>query len=298
MGPRRLAASALLLALAGLRHEAEPPPVRLTTDGLEKQRPCWSPDGRRLTFARHEPDLKHIFQYILDPSRPDEPRRLLDRDLPVDYNGAFGPDGSRLLVAVISLSGMQGIVDIALVNADGTGLKVLTDDPGGKLAHQDWPSWSPDGLRFAYSSTHEGNQEIYSSSIDGSGVVRLTQHAGHDAHPCWAPDGSRVVFATDRWGGLELASVRPDGTGLARLTESPGFDDYPAVAPDGRLAFVSNRDGNYEIYVAEPDGTNPRNLTRHPARDAFPCWTPDGSSVTFVSDRDGGADLYTLRGGR
>ncbi len=270
--------------------------LRLTRDGLETQRPNWSPDGRRLLYARHEADGAHVWLYVLDVGAPGKaaPRRLTDRKGP-EYNGVYSPDGTRILFAAITLSGTQGNLDIATIDSDGSGLKTLVGDQGGKLSHQDWPSWSPDGRRFAFTSTHEGNQELYTACADGTDLVRLTQSPGIDAHPCWSPDGKTVAFATDRWGGLELASVRPDGTTLVRLTRSTGLDDYPAYSPDGsRLAFVSNRDGQFEIYVTSAEGTGAMNLSRHSLRDTFPAWTPDGQGITFVSDRSGSAALYTL----
>ena len=284
----------LLLAAAGGLAAQEPGPLlRLTRDGLDKQRPCWAPDGRRLLFARHERGGMHVWQYVLDTKVPGAvARRLTGRKDP-EYNGAFSPDGARVLFAAIALSGTQGNLDIAAINADGTGLKTAFAGPG-PLSHQDWPAWSPDGRRFACSSTHEGNQEIYTAAVDGTGLVRLTQSGGIDAHPCWSPDGRSIAFATDRWGGLELAAVRPDGSELVRLTRSRGLDDYPAYSPDGRrLAFVSNRDGQFEVYVSASDGSGAINVSRHPLRDTFPTWTPDGRGVTFVSNRDGGFDLYT-----
>lgn len=295
----RAAAIILVLAVAGADGPASllrGPLLRLTHDGLIKERPCWSPDGRRLLYGRHEPDGASIWLYLDDLKKDgsSSPRRLTSRKAP-ESSGAFSPDGKQVLFAAITLSGTQGNLDIALVNADGTGLKILGDDHG-KVAHQDWPAWSPDGRRFAFSSTHEGNQEIYTAAADGSDVVRITQSPGIDAHPCWSPDGRRIAFATDRWRGLELAAVNPDGTGLARLTTSPGLDDYPAYSPDGsRLAFVSNRDAQYEVYVAAADGTEAVNLSRHPGLDTFPTWTRDGRGVTFVSDRDGACDVYTQR---
>ena len=279
---------------AGLRADRPPGPLlRLTNDGLDKERPCWAPDGRGLLFARHDSGGMHVWQYVLDTKTAGAvARRITDRKEP-EYNGAFSPDGTRILFAAITLSGTQGNLDIAAVNADGGALKTVFAGTG-PLSHQDWPTWSPDGRRFAFSSTHEGNQEIYAADVDGTALVRLTNSPGIDAHPTWSPDGRSIAFATDRWGGLELAAVKPDGTGIVRLTRSRGLDDYPAYSPDGkRMAFVSNRDGQFEIQVCDSDGSRPVNVSLHPLRDTFPTWTRDGRGVTFVSDRDGGADIYT-----
>jgi TolB protein len=258
-----------------------------------KRRPAWSPDGRRLAFARHEPGGSHIWQYVMDAGRPASARRVTSRAAP-DYDAAFTPDGERLVLVTVALSGTQGNLDVAVVPAAGGDPRTIVGDVGGKLAHAEWPAPSPDGKRLAYTSTHEGNQEVYVAAIDGTGPVRLTQSPGVDAHPCWTPDGRSIVFATDRWGGLELASVRDDGTGLARLTRSPGLDDYPAVSPDGkRLAFATNRDGDLDVYVSDADGSRPANVSSDPGVDTMPTWTPDGRGVTFVSSRAGGFDLYT-----
>ena len=70
-------------------------PVRLTSDGLLKQRPVWFPDNRRLVFARH--DGSTIFLFVLD-TRTGEERRLTDRDVP-EYDAVPTPDGQSLLLA-------------------------------------------------------------------------------------------------------------------------------------------------------------------------------------------------------
>jgi Tol biopolymer transport system component len=43
------------------------------------------------------------------------------------------------------------------MNADGTGLRRLTDD----LAEDAGPAWSPDGTKAAFASDRDGNFEIY-----------------------------------------------------------------------------------------------------------------------------------------
>jgi TolB protein len=272
----------------------EESPRPLTDDGLEVIRPVWTPDGRRVLYARQEADGAHIALYWLDAEHPGEPRRLTARELP-EYHGAVSPDGTRVLFVAISQSGTQGNLDLASIAVGGTEVAGVVGDQEGRLSHQDWPAWAPDGKRFAFSSTHEGNQEIYLAEPDGRNLQRLTQSPGHDAHPCFAADGETVLFATDRWGGLELASIRVDGTGLERLTESPGLDDYPAVSPDGRrVAFVSHRDGQFEVYLLDRATGALRNLTASPGRDLFPAWHPDGRSLVIVSDRGGAPELYRI----
>lgn len=288
----------LLLALViGLGDSAEA--IRLTHDGRDKHRPAYSADGKRLAFARQEAEGTYgasIWQYVMEAGKPESIKRITDRKTP-EYQGVFSPDGTSLLLVIVPQAGTQGNLDIAVAKADGSDLKELVGDiPAGHLSHQAWPAWSPDGSKFAFSSTHEKNQEIYVANRDGSNVTRLTQSPGHDAHPCWTPDGARILFATDRWGGLELASMKADGTDVTRVTNSVGLDDYPAVSPDGKqVAWVSNRDGNFEIYLSNVDGTGARNLTKQPGRDTHPTWTPDGRWVTYVSDRATGTDLYSSR---
>ena len=36
------------------------------------------------------------------------------------------------------------------------------------------PAWSPDGAKIAFTSTRDGNSEIYVMNADGTGVVNLT----------------------------------------------------------------------------------------------------------------------------
>ncbi len=271
---------------------SEPPRVtRLTTDGHLKERPAWSPDGNTLAFTRHQGAT--IFLFLRSADGKDE-RRLTKREAP-EYDACWSPDGKRLAFAYDNAMPNQGDIEVYSIGVDGEGLQPVAVSPG-KLTHEEWPAWSPDGELLAFSSTREGNQEIHICRPDGQEIKRLTSDPAIDAHPCWSPDSKRIVFSTGRWGGLELAVMNADGSNLTRLTESRGLDDYPAWSPNGqRIAFTSNRDGNLEIYTMDADGKNLRNETQSPAIDNFPTWTPDGK-LTFVSNRDGGFDLYTISG--
>jgi TolB protein len=281
----------VLLAALAFAQSPDGPFVRLTTDGLLKQRPAWSPDGKWLSFTRHEGATIFVFVRAADGSSE---RRLTKRSDP-EFDAVWSPDGARLALAIDKASPNQGDIDVHTVAAHGDDLKpVATTDK--KLSHEEWPAWSPDGQRLVFTSTADDNQDLYVALANGSERKRLTSDPALDAHPAWSPDGKQIVFATNRWGDLELARVEIDGSGLVRLTESPRLDDYPVWSPDGKqIALTSNRDGNFEIYTIDVDGINPRNCTKCPAHDNFPAWTPDGR-LTFVSNRDGGFDIYVVAG--
>lgn len=279
----------LLMLMALPVFAAGPDLVRLTTDGYLKQRPCWSPDGKQVVFARHRGET--IFLFLRDLMTGQE-ERLTSHNSP-EYDAVFSPDGMSMLLAFDKLSPNQGDIEVYLLTLANRKLTPLATTQGA-LSHEESPCWSPDGKRFAFTSTRHGNQELYVADVAGGDWQRLTTDAAIDAHPSWSPDGKTIAFATGRWGDLEIALINPDGSNLRRLTHSKGLDDYPAWSPDAqRVAFTSNRDGNLEIYVQSLDGPA-INASRHKAIDNFPAWTPDGC-IGFVSNRDGGFDVVTVR---
>jgi TolB protein len=234
---------------------------------------------------------KTIFVFLRDLKTGKE-ERLTAHPTP-EFDAVFSPDGASVLISLDKVTPGQGDIDVFRVNLSDRKLTPVAVT-NGTLSHEESPCWSPDGKRFAFTSTKHGNQELYVADIAGGEWLRLTNDAAHDAHPSWSPDGETIAFATNRWGDLEIALVNPDGSNLRRLTQSKGLDDYPAWSPDGkRIAFTSNRDGNLEIYVQPLDG-EAINVTRNEAIDNFPTWTPDGR-IGFVSNWDGGFDVYSIR---
>jgi Tol biopolymer transport system component len=150
------------------------------------------------------------------------------------------------------------------------------------------PAFSPDGNFIAFVSTRDGNPEIYTMTISGTKVTRLTNNAAADTHPAWSPDSKKIAFASDRATNNDVWVMNADGSGLINITVLPGNDRDPSWGSNDRIAFVSNRTGNDEIYAANPDGTALTQLTNSPGKDWSPAWSPAGNRLLFVSDRDGG----------
>ena len=265
-------------------------PLRLTRDGHFKQRPVWSPDGKQVIFTRQRGGKFTLVMMAADGSH----EKTITRGKFPEYDACWSPDGTRLAFTHVAQTVGQGNLDVFLAKSDGSDPQKFAGDVGA-LSHEEFPAWSPNGKRIVWSSTCDGNQELYSAEIDGSNRARLTNDPALDAHPAWSPDGKRICFATNRWGDFEIALMDADGGNVTRVTNSRGLDDYPVFSPDGtRLAFTSNRDENFEIYVAAVDGSNPQNVTQHASLDNFPAWTADGK-LAFVSNRDEGFDIYVIQ---
>lgn len=91
------------------------------------------------------------------------------------------PEGNG--VVAFSLTPTNDNNEIFIINADGSGLKKLTNHPKRDCA----PSWSPDGNKIAFSSFHDGKFEIYIMKADASNQNLLNYTAGHAIQPSWRP---------------------------------------------------------------------------------------------------------------
>ena len=187
------------------------------------------------------------------------------------------------------------VMDASDEDGDGNGdhLRRLTDN----AATDTTPAWSPGGRKLAFTSTRDGNNEIYVLDADGSGTpINLTNHPGNDQLPVFSPDGTRLAFATNRDGNFELYLMAADGTAPTNLTNHPANDAWPEFSPDGRrLAFGSTREagvaGDIDIWTMNIDGSGiPVNLTdAMVTNERWPAWSPDGTKLAVWSGTGGGA---------
>jgi len=182
------------------------------------------------------------------------------------WQPAFSPDGQQ----VAFVSARDGNPEIYLMNADGSGLKRLTDHPDGDIM----PAWSPDGKYIAFVSEREGQADIWLMDADGGNLVRLTFNDAQDVYPAWSPDGRQIAFGSDRDGNVEIYTMDGDGRNQRNLTNSPFDENYPAWSPDGNWLAFSRFTTNNEVFLMTIAGDHVTNLTNHPAMDLAPIWIP------------------------
>jgi Tol biopolymer transport system component len=88
------------------------------------------------------------------------------------------PDGTRVAFSAPGFGGPRSS-NLYTIRTDGTGLRQLTHDHGGKL-NDGLDSWSPDGKKIAFISNRSGTYEIYTINVDGSSIKQITK--GPEAH--------------------------------------------------------------------------------------------------------------------
>jgi Tol biopolymer transport system component len=183
------------------------------------------------------------------------------------------------------------VMDIADDDGDheGDNLRRLTDN----AATDAGPAWSPGGKKIAFSSTQDGDGDVYViDAEDPTELVNLTDESPtFDGQPAFSPDGTMIAFFSLRDVTNNVYLMNADGSSPIRITCSPGAQ--PEFSPDGtRLAFTDNRDGDFDIFVldAEPEGPGNvavnltdalRTSTGGIANDRWPAWSPDSSQIAF-----------------
>jgi len=151
--------------------------------------------------------------------------------------------------------------------------------------------------KIVFTSSRNGNPELYSVNADGTGLVRLTFNLANDDEAAWSPDGQHIAFTSDRDGQRDLYVMAADGGDVVRITKS-NWKSKPAWSPNGDLiAYETLSNGSSDIWVVAKDGGNPALLFSSPGYDADASWSPDGTRLALASDwfaYDFGTDLFLV----
>jgi Tol biopolymer transport system component len=276
-----VAAAGIGLAVwALLPHKAPPRPANRPTVAVaptgEIAFTVDSPDGSDFDIWVMNADGTNAHGLAIGPERDSEP--------------AWSPDGTQIALVrsppippshVISGGGEA----IFVVNANGTGLRRLTQPPHDAV--DDEPAWSPDGSAIVFRSNRGGNFNIWLMDADGMDLRRITD-GSYDAEPTWSPDGSQIAFVRYSGdvvtGSLDVWVVNSDGTGQPRRLTSSDVDGVGLKwSPDGsRLLFTNCEYGHgCDVWVMNSDGSDQHAVTHFEVIGAEAVWSPDGEWIAF-----------------
>ncbi len=256
----------------------------LVRSGFNDTSPSISPDGSTILFTRQDdPRPDRIFEVRPDGSGLHQliptgcPGRCGDA---VEGNGAFSPDGSKIVFTrAIYAHGPKPVhVQLWTANADGTDAVQITDP---HHAQDDEAAWSPDGTQIAYMhwSYHPDRFVIQIANADGTGSRQVTPDGLDVADPAWSPDGSLIAFQSppDPAVGQQLYTIHPDGSGLRSLTPELGGQAtfHPSWSGDGtELVFAHAPSGPLggDLFVIDRDGSGVHVLRVTPLNENAPAW--------------------------
>ncbi len=215
-----------------------------------------------------------------------------------EAQASWSPDGSRVAFRV-GTAGTSDVLQVAVMNADGTDRTVLTSGDH----HNSQPAWSPDGRQIVFRRSVPGDNlsgDIWVMGADGSSPHSLLALPGDERYPSLSPDGTRLVFTTHPTApdDVEIAVADVAGGGAFAITDNVVFDSSPSWSPDGRrIAFErgpAGDDPGNDVWSMAADGTDQHQLTTTPGLDEGPSWSPGGSRIAFTSTRSGSSDIWTM----
>ena len=229
--------------------------TQLTSTGGTKANPAWSPVGNKIAFV-HNSDIC-VYDFTTNTTQN------LTQGNGNNIMPCWSPSGNQIVFA----SDRGGSWDIWVMNADGTGVIQLTNNP----QLEQHPVWSPNGQKIAF----ERGSDVWVMDANGANALNLTNGAGTlNRWPTWSPNSQSIAFERDG----DIYRINANGTGLTQLTTmgscfSPHWSK--SAAGNSAITFMSASSGNPEIYVMAPDGTGITNISSNAAAvDRLPIWAP------------------------
>lgn len=163
------------------------------------------------------------------------------------------------------------------------------------------PSFTPDGKKILYMSSAGHCCRIFIANLDGTGFRNITSSSFIDSEPKVNPKtGQEVVFSSGRSGSEQVWMMNIDGGDIQRLTDGTGEASNPAWHPGGQLiSFAWTRGfaaGKFNVFIMDVAKRTYTQLTHDEGKNENPTWAPDGIHLTFMSNRTGSEQIYTMLG--
>lgn len=227
-------------------------------------------------------------------SLPGAETPIVVEDTPIPTVAA--PDG--LGGRIVFTCTRADINQLCMVFPTGTGeVARLT----GEVAHDFYPSFSPDGNLIVFASNRDGNFDLYMKVLDGDILTQLTNDIGEISSASFSPDGTQIVFSNSVGGKpSSLWTVNQKGENVLMLYEGPGNIASPVWAPNGKsIAFAMSSAAapeTYEVFMLDLDTNNVVPVTQGHLNNTGGSvdWSPDGRLLLLFAGTPGDNDIYTF----
>ena len=247
--------------------------------------------------------------------------------------GAFLKNGSQLIYASTHLAAvacppvpdrkkygnryiwpLYDSYDIFLSDYNGKIIKQLTTSKG----YDAEGTISPDGKQMIYTSTKDGDIDLYVMHLKSGKEKKITSQLGYDGGAWFSPDGKKIIWRASRPKteteikeykellseglvaptNMEIWVADADGSNAKAITSFGQANWAPTFMPDSkRIIFASNHEYKrgfpFNLYTINGEGSNLAKISRDNGFDAFPTFSTDGKKILFSSNRNNGGTRDT-----
>lgn len=296
--------------------------IRQLTFGGQNAEAYWSPDCTKISYQSMQPG--YVDEQVIVMNADGSNKHMVSTGKGRCTCSYFLPDNKTVYFSSTHEMnpGPQKPIDrsrgyvwmvnpdykIFAANEDGSNLRKVLDLPG-YLAET---TIAPNGQFMTFTSTKDGDLEIYRSKLDGTDIKRLTFEPGYDGGPFVSWDSKHIVYRRDvmdtperlkdyqdllkdwlvRPTKLEIWMMNADGSRKKQITKLGGASFAPFLQPDNKHIIFSSNFGDpkgrsFELYRIKTDGTGIEQVTHGGQFESFAMFTRDGKRLVWASNRNG-----------
>ena len=274
-------------------------PRRLTWHPGPDATQGWTADGKRVLFSSGRSAAPAGYQQLFTIGLDGGAEQRLP--LPIGYEGAFSPDGSRIAYVPLQRAFTMWkryrggrTTPIWLADLASSRIERVPRDNSNDYR----PMWAAGKVWFL--SDREGPVTLFSYDPGTKRVARAVENRGMDFKSASAASDAIVI---EQFGGLHLYDLKSGRLEALSISVSGDLEEVrerfvkvatrltnASISPSGVRAVF---EGRGEIITVPEEKGDARNLTNTPGvMERNPTWSPDGASVAYFSDESGEYALH------